>query len=156
LIIADTIILNNTRSIVHEFKLHVASLSARPFALCENEIRQLTAKEPVAAEPKKQEDFLSVELKSLRMFHSRICETRLIKLRDFSVALGLVGLNALPAGAISHRLMQFSAMVANPSRWNGAGKAVLAIAEIGVHFFTFARQRTPMGILGGRGSIVFK
>jgi hypothetical protein len=60
------------------------------------------------------------------------------KLRGFSVALGLVKLNALAAGAIGHSLMEISAMLANPDRRNSAGKAMLAITNVPAFFGLFA------------------
>ena len=62
-----------------------------------------------------------------------ILKRYLTMLRGFSVALSLVKSNALAAGAVSHSLMEFSAMVANPNGRNGEGLAVLAIADVWVH-----------------------
>jgi hypothetical protein len=59
------------------------------------------------------------------------------KLRWFSVAIGIVKLNAFAAGAISNSFMEISAMLADPDRWNSARKAMLAIADIPAFFSLF-------------------
>jgi hypothetical protein len=59
------------------------------------------------------------------------------KATRFLRPLGLVKLNALAAGAISHSLMEISAMLANPDRRNSAGKALLAITNVPAFFGLF-------------------
>jgi hypothetical protein len=59
------------------------------------------------------------------------------KLRGFSVAVVLVKLDALAARAISHSLVEISALLADPDRWNNARKAMLAITDVPAFFSLF-------------------
>jgi hypothetical protein len=58
-------------------------------------------------------------------------------LRGFSVKVVLVKLNALAARAICHSLVEISALLADPDRWNSARKAILAITDVPVFFSLF-------------------
>jgi len=54
-----------------------------------------------------------------------------------SVAVSLVKLNALAAGAIRHRLVESPAEGAIPNGQNGKGKSVFAITKVSVFFGLF-------------------
>src|ERR1700737_3071689 len=77
---------------------------------------------------------------SRRMPHSErldCCIRQILGVQQRHSTLGLVKVNALAAGAISHSLMEISAVLADPDRWNSAGKAMLAITNVRAFFGLF-------------------
>ena len=69
------------------------------------------------------------------LFQFNLSEVKFRYRSGLFVALGLIELNALAAGAVSRSLVEFSAMRANPNGGNGEGKTVFAIAKVCIHFF---------------------
>jgi hypothetical protein len=65
------------------------------------------------------------------------------KLQGFSVKVVLVKVNALAARAICHSLVEISALLADPNRWNSEGKAILAITDVPVFFSLFRHVSSP-------------
>ena len=72
-----------------------------------------------------------------------VVERELPRLRGFCVAVRLIELNALAARAISHSLMEISAMLAEPDRSNSTGKTMFAITNVPAFFDLFPHVFLP-------------